>query len=83
MTGQLLTSAGLLLDIIGVVMLFRYGLPPAGVSRRTGSVLEWGGNQAEVEARKKKVERYDRRSYVALVLIVSGFFLQGLAVWVC
>ena len=80
MTGQFLTTIGLTLDIIGVVVLFRYGLPY--LSRRTGSQLEWT-TESERAARQKKVEQYDWRSRGALVLICAGFFLQGLAAWIC
>ena len=69
---SVVNSVGLLLDIVGVVLLFRYGLPPAGVSRTGADVLTWGGGP---EARKKG-RRYVCLSWVALGCLVTGFALQ-------
>ena len=65
-------SLGLFLDIIGVILLFRFGLPQD--VRRGGEsfLLIEGVDQREAA----KAKWYDRISYVALALIISGFGLQ-------
>ena len=72
---DVINSAGLLLDIIGVAMLYRYGLPPAGVSRTGAGYLMWGGSH---EARKKG-RLYVCLSRVALGCLIAGFALQILS----
>ena len=39
---NIINSLGLSLDIIGVALLFRYGLPPENVSRTGAQLLAWG-----------------------------------------
>ena len=70
-------SAGLLLDIIGVILLFCYGLPP-DVDREGKQILTWGKDEEEA----CKGKRYDRISWVALVLLVIGFTLQIISNWI-
>lgn len=67
MSGLQMNTLGLSLDIVGVIMLFCYGLPPK-VFRK--GVLTWRG------ATEKEERRSERLSYVALVLLVVGFALQ-------
>lgn len=68
----IINSFGLLLDIVGVILLFCYGLPPEGVSRTGGQLLSVGTNP-EVQ---EKAKRYDRLSWAALFCLVMGFVLQ-------
>lgn len=98
---QLLTydgvaTVGLFLDMIGVIMLFYYGMPP-----RIKTPKEWQGklyignpydlimspvgSDAEAgrehAAQLNKLKRgYAIRSYVAIALVVLGFGLQILAI---
>lgn len=67
---DLLNSIGLFLDIIGVVLLYQYGLPEE-ISRQGTSLLAWGNDPEE----KKKAEKYDRRSRAAIVFLVVGFLM--------
>jgi hypothetical protein len=67
-----INSAGLLLDIAGAVMLFRYGLPAE--FSRSGHPLLTGWEFDPEEAANAK--RYQRLSWVALGLLVGGFFVQ-------
>lgn len=76
MTGPLLTCIGLFLDIIGVCLLFRYGLPP-NIAITKASYIVLG----DPEEKTDKAKRYTRISYAALVLLVAGFALQGVAAW--
>lgn len=70
-------SAGLVLDIIGVLLLWRFGLPES--ISRTGAqhmILEQT-DEAEVNLARK----YDRHARIGIGLIVAGFGLQILALW--
>jgi hypothetical protein len=73
----ILNSAGLLLDIVGVVLLFKYGLPEE--IRRSGSVsLSVGKDEKEA----KRAKLYVRRGRLGLGLLIAGFFLQLVSNWV-
>jgi hypothetical protein len=75
MSCNTLTNIGLFLDIIGVLFLFKYGLP-SNISQ-TGSVnliLEQT-NENEIHKWKK----YNRMSRVGLLFILIGFVLQILS----
>ncbi|MDE2938894.1 MAG: hypothetical protein OXR67_08235 [Chloroflexota bacterium] len=65
-------SLGLILDIVGVILLFRYGLPPADVSRTGAQHFTWGYDKNE----REKGRVYVFRSRIALVLLVTGFAMQ-------
>ncbi|MXY67760.1 MAG: hypothetical protein F4Y47_04270 [Acidobacteriia bacterium] len=77
-TATVLSTVGLTLDIIGVVMLFRCGLP-ANVSRKGDShVLLEATDQREVG----KARKHDRLARVGLALIVIGFTIRILGNWI-
>ena len=63
----LVNSIGLLLDIIGVILLFCYGLPP-DVDRHGRQFLTWGKDEGQ--ARKGK--RSGRTSRLTLDLLILG-----------
>ncbi len=69
---KVLNSSGLVLDICGAVLLFKYGLP-AEISR-TGAtyIITEQSDEAEV----KKARKYDRLGRLGLALLVGGFVLQ-------
>ena len=69
---DLVNSFGLLFDIVGVVLLFRYGLPPAGVSRTGANYLTWGYDENE----REKGRVFVFRSKVALAFLIAGFAMQ-------
>lgn len=73
---EIVNTLGLALDIVGVLLLFWFGLPP-DVSRR--GAVGWTLGTDEAEARKAK--RYEWISWTALGLIVAGFGLQIVATW--
>lgn len=73
---MLLSTIGLSLDILGVILLFFVGMPP-NVRRGGGRYLLVG--QDEGEARKAK--RYDWYSRLALIMVVVGFGLQIGGLW--
>lgn len=67
-----INSIGLVLDIAGALLLWKYGLPES-ISRegRVYRVLE-----QDDEEEKAKAKKYDRWSRLGLFLLVGGFFLQ-------
>ncbi len=69
---KILNSGGLILDICGVVLLFKYGLP-ADISR-TGAtyIITEQRDEAEVERARK----YDRLGHLGLALLIGGFVFQ-------
>jgi len=74
-TIQLLNVFGLSLDILGVLILFKYGLP-ADVIKDGIEPMHFGStNPKEAE----KYIKYKKRSRFALLLILLGFILQILA----
>jgi hypothetical protein len=68
----LLNSVGLSLDIVGVVLLFRYGLP--GEVSRTGANYLIHGPRDQNEVRRARL--YDRLGLLGLRLLIAGFALQ-------
>lgn len=64
-----LSISGLILDIVGVVILFHFGLPPR---LAMSGVLTLDRN----EEFQKKERRYQIWSYIALSCLVIGFLLQ-------
>ncbi|MEZ4968762.1 MAG: hypothetical protein R2814_03695 [Flavobacteriaceae bacterium] len=76
---NLINSIGLFFDIIGVVLLFKYGLP-ADISK-DGSIrmIFQGTDHDEVNKWKK----YNFWSRFALILIIIGFALQILSNQTC
>jgi len=71
----LISSIGLILDIIGAIIIFRFGLPE-NISRT--------GNQYIVTSRKDqseidKAKLYDFMSLIGISLLIIGFILQGIA----
>ena len=75
---DVINSAGLVLDIGGVVLLFIYGLP-SEVNKSGGVIIEWPDPNSEQEQRKWK--SYKRRSHWGLFLLVFGFLLQLVSNW--
>lgn len=74
MTNGEITVFGLVLDIIGVGLLWRFGLPPE--VRRGGKIFMEFEQEDEAEAKKARI--YDFVSHTAIALIVLGFVLQAI-----
>lgn len=67
----ILNSIGLIFDIVGVILIFIFGISPS--IDRSGSVsLSLGTDEKE----KQKANVYDRYSRAGLILVVVGFTLQ-------
>ena len=69
---KVVNSAGLLLDVVGVLLLFKFGLPEDVRRKGEGYLLLEETDEAEIA----KGRRYDFWARVALGLVVLGFVLQ-------
>ena len=67
-----INTLGLSFDIIGVCLLFKFGLPE-NISREGYNYMAWDNNNYK---EKQKAKFYDRMSFVALFFIVIGFVFQ-------
>lgn len=72
-----LNQYGLLIDIIGVLILFKFGLPSA-FNENAGKVFLTIEDKSEEEIGKEdRKNRFIKiMSYVGLILILAGFLLQ-------
>ena len=70
----IVSSVGLFLDIVGVVLLFKYGLP-ADVREKGGTIISFGGGKRDEEA-KREHRQYKRFSRIGLGFLIVGFVLQ-------
>ena len=76
MDAPTLNSIGLGLDIAGVVLLFKYGLPNDLKKNTEISLLVGGFGKAADKAAERQWYRYRDTSRLALGLLVFGFSLQ-------
>jgi len=90
MLGQILSTIGLSLNIGGVGMLFHFSWPQptfeegVGLGLEDGNVLSDGRTVAEYKEDVRKLKRkYQKRSRLALILVMLGFALQLSATWAC
>ncbi len=67
----IVNAIGLGLDIIGVVLIFRYGIGP-DVRRGGAGYLVLSRNEEEI----RKARRYDCLGRSGLLLIIAGFAIQ-------
>ena len=73
----IISSIGLLLDVAGAVIIYRFGLPEN--IDRSGTKYIVGVEVDEAEIAMAKF--YDRMSFVGISLLVIGFSLQALGNW--
>jgi len=69
---NIINSIGLGLDIIGVILIFFYGISPM-IDTGGSTLLDLGGRD---ETDIKKAKKYKATSNLGLVLIISGFVAQ-------
>lgn len=88
MTAQTLNTVGLVLNIVGVILVFFYGFPQpshdegVGIGLEDGTPLSDGRTVAQHnEAVRKMRERYLCLSRFALGLMILGFLFQLFATW--
>ena len=67
-----LNSFGLFLDIVGAILIFKYGLPEP-ISREGHISLI---TEQEDEQEKKKAKTYDQRARMGLIFLILGFGFQ-------
>lgn len=72
MTRTLVNSLGLLSDVVGVVLLYFYGLPTE-ISR--SGAIRFIAEQTDTEE-LRLTRRYDRWARVGLACLLLGFLLQ-------
>jgi hypothetical protein len=75
MDPSLFNEVGLLFDIVGVVLVWRYGLPPSVDRMGLKYIVTSDRDESEIA----KARRYDSLSHIGLGLIVTGFLLQLLS----
>ncbi|MBP7806762.1 hypothetical protein KA057_03705 [Candidatus Gracilibacteria bacterium] len=68
----IINSIGLIADIIGAILLFKFGLPE-DISRSGAFFIVT--NQVDEEERNK-AEKYDFWGKIGLILLIVGFIFQ-------
>lgn len=76
LTAKLISSAGLVLDIVGVCILFKFGFPQPD---HTAEVILVTG-QTDPDAPRRRII-YIAMSSIGLISLVGGFALQLWALW--
>jgi hypothetical protein len=76
-SGKILNLAGLALNLIGVLILFRYGMPFHVPSGGAVHLILEQTDQAEIELER----RYKLFGYIGLALLIAGTILQMVATW--
>lgn len=76
MSGKWLNSMGLVLDIIGVCILFKYGFPQPDLDDSIKLVAE----QKDPDA-PRKLRRWKWMSGIGLATLIGGFLSQLLGTW--
>ena len=69
---DIVNSIGLIFDILGAIVLFKFGLP-ASINREGNSVLLLEGTDERMRA---KADRYDQFGRLGLGALITGFTVQ-------
>ncbi len=75
MLSQIVVTTGLVCDIIGIVLVWRFGIPKTMEERWTGGILTINGPTPE------QIELKQKLSTLGAGLLLSGFGLQIVGVW--
>ncbi len=75
MNSTQINSTGLILDILGALLLIKYGIAPKVDRKGHIHIITEQVDEAEIQ----KARSYDRWSTFAILLIVLGFALQLLS----
>ncbi len=89
---SLVTTIGLALDVIGVTLLFLYGMPPrikiphleqpyTMFWYTEGSPDQGPPSKEDLERLETLKRRYSRLGSLGYVMVVSGFAMQAVASW--
>ena len=80
LSATVVNSVGLMLDIIGVIFLFLFGLPPKVSNPDQGNILNWAfGPPGKEKELRYKIHWWF--SHAGLGLLVLGFLLQIWSNW--
>lgn len=71
---KIINSIGLVIDIVGAIMIFKFGLPPALENNRDFTMYV-GSDEIDHEAIKKD-KRFQLFNKIGLWLLVGGFTCQ-------
>jgi hypothetical protein len=74
---EFISSLGLVLDIIGAIIIFKYGLPER-IDKKGRNYIHSDGEDKEAI---KKAELYDSRSCLGIISLIFGFVLQIISNW--
>ena len=75
---KVINSLGLICDIFGALLIFKYGLPES-ISRTGAEPIQFVTTS---EANKAKARRYNTCSRVGLILLAIGFVFQLASNWI-
>ncbi len=78
MDDRLINSIGLALDIIGVILVYRFGIASDVRPRASGTVIQFPPYPTETEQRETRArwKRYQRMALLGLLFLVIGLALQ-------
>lgn len=77
---QIIASIGFILDIIGAILIWRFGLPEF-IHRGERRNMYFVGDDFEVDDHMKAMI-YDRWSTLGLVSLIFGLVLQLISTWI-
>ena len=72
---KIISSVGLILDIVGALLIWKYGLPESINRKGMGFLVLESVDDEQI----LKAKRYDRLSKIGLSLLILGFSLQLLS----
>jgi len=78
MNGNLVNGLGLIADIIGALLVWRFGLPEPISRAGVRHLIAEDSDEAEIAT----PAMYDRWSHLGIALLVLGFALQLLSDWI-
>ncbi len=77
MNQSVLNSVGLILDIIGVVVLFYFGPPVLNITKEGHRILPFDSNNtAETNSNKALAKKHGIFSKLGLGFLMAGFLFQ-------
>ncbi|MBK8464824.1 MAG: hypothetical protein IPL32_03255 [Chloracidobacterium sp.] len=76
---QIIASIGYILDIIGAILIWRFGLPEF-INRGGHRQMFFVGDDFDVD-NQMLAQSYDRWSTLGLCLLVIGFLLEITSTW--
>ncbi len=74
---KVINSCGLLFDILGALLIWKYGLPEE-ITKAGHRYLTFGTDEEE----QKKAIKFERYAKLGIILLISGFGFQLASNWV-